>query len=142
MFCFSNSDHVMFSRELAFCLSIIYAYICTWMHLHRTSLARNSSHGCHHVVKRSINELLNPCLIQEMQSTFALIWRISTKGLNDYRPFYLGVFIALFQFMWPLQGIVSGFFKIIIFINFSFPCRQVNRVITEKRFSGVTARVT
>ena len=44
----------MFSREFAFCLSIIYAYIFAWMQLHRTSLGRNSSQGYHYVVKRSI----------------------------------------------------------------------------------------
>ena len=33
------------------CLSIIYAYIFAWMHLHRTSLGRNSSQGYHYVVK-------------------------------------------------------------------------------------------
>ena len=35
-FCFPNSDHVMFSRESAFCLFINYAYIGTWMHVHKT----------------------------------------------------------------------------------------------------------
>ena len=54
MFCFLNSQQVMFSREFAFCLSIIYAYILAWMHLHRASLGRNSSHGYHYVIKRSI----------------------------------------------------------------------------------------
>ena len=44
----------MFSREFAFCLSIIYAYILAWMHLHRASLGRNSSHGYHYVIKKSI----------------------------------------------------------------------------------------
>ena len=31
MFCFPNSDHVMFSREFALCLSINYAHICVWI---------------------------------------------------------------------------------------------------------------
>ena len=44
----------MFSREFAFCLSIIYAYILAWMHLHRASLGRNSSHGYHYVIKKFI----------------------------------------------------------------------------------------
>ena len=48
----------MFSREFAFCLSIIYAYILVWMHLHRTSLGRNSSQGYHYVIKKSINVAL------------------------------------------------------------------------------------
>ena len=52
MFCFLNSQQVMFSREFAFCLSIIYAYILAWMHLHRASLGRNS--GYHYVIKKSI----------------------------------------------------------------------------------------
>ena len=30
-FCFPNSDHVMFSREFAFCLFINYAYMCRWI---------------------------------------------------------------------------------------------------------------
>ena len=51
MFSFPNSEYVMFSREFAFYLSIIYAYIFAWMHLHRTSLGRNSSQGYHYVVK-------------------------------------------------------------------------------------------
>ena len=41
-------------QGFAFCLSIIYAYILAWMHLHRTSLGRNSSHGYHYVIKKSI----------------------------------------------------------------------------------------
>ena len=31
MFCFPNSDHVIFSREFALCLSINYVQICAWM---------------------------------------------------------------------------------------------------------------
>ena len=34
MFCFPNSNHVMFPRKFAFCLDINYAYIGTWMHMH------------------------------------------------------------------------------------------------------------
>ena len=34
MFCFPNSNHVMFPRKFAFCLHINYAYIGTWMHMH------------------------------------------------------------------------------------------------------------
>ena len=44
--------------------------------------------------------------------------------------------------MWPLQGIVSVLFLIIISINYTFPCMQVNSVINKKKFSKVTARVT
>ena len=33
MVCFLNSDHVMFSREFAFCLFINYVYICMWMNM-------------------------------------------------------------------------------------------------------------
>ena len=44
----------MFSREFSFCLSIIYAYIFAWMHLHRASLGRNSCQGYHYVVKKSV----------------------------------------------------------------------------------------
>ena len=47
MFCFPNSDHVMFSREFAFCLFINYAYICTCI---RRNLRKNSSLGYHRVV--------------------------------------------------------------------------------------------
>ena len=51
MFCFHNSDHVMFSREFAFCLCINYAYTGTWMQVHKTKLEKkNSSLGYHHVV--------------------------------------------------------------------------------------------
>ena len=49
-FCFPNSDHVMFSTEFAFCLFINYAFICTWMHVHKGTFGRNSSLGYHHVV--------------------------------------------------------------------------------------------
>ena len=43
MVCFINSDHVMFSREFAFCPFINYAYLmCTWMHAHRTKLERDT----------------------------------------------------------------------------------------------------
>ena len=42
--------------------------------------------------------------------------------------------IALFQFMWPLQGIVSVLFLIIILINYTFPCMQVNSMINKKKF--------
>ena len=45
MFCFPNSDHVLFARECAFFLVINYAYICTWMHVHGTTFERNSSLG-------------------------------------------------------------------------------------------------
>ena len=31
MFCFPNSDHVMFFREFALCRSINYAHICAWI---------------------------------------------------------------------------------------------------------------
>ena len=40
MFCFPNSDHVIFSREFAFCLCINYVYIGNWMHLHKTQLEK------------------------------------------------------------------------------------------------------
>ena len=43
MFCFPNSYHEMFSREIAFCLFINYAYIWTWMHVHKMTFERNSS---------------------------------------------------------------------------------------------------
>ena len=48
MFCFPNSDHVMFFREFAFCLFINYA--CIHMHVNKTTFERNSSLGYHHVV--------------------------------------------------------------------------------------------
>ena len=44
-FCFPNSDHVMFSREFAFCLFINYAYMCRWIYVHRTTFERNNSLG-------------------------------------------------------------------------------------------------
>ena len=50
MFCFPNSDHVMFSREFFFCLFINYVYIYTWMHVHKTTFERNSSLGYNHMV--------------------------------------------------------------------------------------------
>ena len=50
MFCFPNSDHVLFARECAFFLVINYAYICTWMHVHGATFERNSSLGYNHVV--------------------------------------------------------------------------------------------
>ena len=52
MFRFPNSDHVIFSREFAFCLFINHAHICTRIHVHRTKFERNtnSSQGYHHVV--------------------------------------------------------------------------------------------
>ena len=44
--CFPNSDHVMISREFAFCLFINYAYIGTWMHVYKTTFEKkNSSPG-------------------------------------------------------------------------------------------------
>ena len=49
MFCFLTSEHVMFSREFPFCLFINYAYICTWMHVHKMTFERNGSLGYHHV---------------------------------------------------------------------------------------------
>ena len=47
MLCFSNSDHVIFSRECAFCL-----FVNKHMHMPKTKLKRkkNSSLGYHHVV--------------------------------------------------------------------------------------------
>ena len=42
MFCFPNSDHVMFSREFAFCLFINYAFICMWMHVHKTKFEKKT----------------------------------------------------------------------------------------------------
>ena len=52
MFRFPNSDHFMFSREFAFCLFINYAYVCTWMHVYKTTFEKkkNSSLGFRHVV--------------------------------------------------------------------------------------------
>ena len=50
MFCFPNSDHVMFSREFDFCLFNNYAYVGNWMHLHKTQFENNTSLGYHHVV--------------------------------------------------------------------------------------------
>ena len=43
MICFPNSDHVMFSREFAFCLFINYAYIGTWMHVCKTTFEKKNS---------------------------------------------------------------------------------------------------
>ena len=43
MICFPNSDHVMFSREFAFCLVINYAYIGTWMHVYKTTFEKKNS---------------------------------------------------------------------------------------------------
>ena len=37
MFRFPNSDHFIFSGEFAFCLFINYGYVCTWMHVHKTT---------------------------------------------------------------------------------------------------------
>ena len=37
-------------QAIAFCLFINYAYICTWMHVHKTTFERNSSPGYHHVI--------------------------------------------------------------------------------------------
>ena len=53
-FCFSNSDHVMFSREFAFCLFIDYAYMCGWIYAHRTTFERNNSLGYSIQAKRSV----------------------------------------------------------------------------------------
>ena len=39
----SSLDHLMFSREFAFCLFISYARRCTWMQVHRTKFKTNSS---------------------------------------------------------------------------------------------------
>ena len=43
MICFPNSDHVMFSREFAFCLFVNYAYIGTWMHVYKTTFEKKNS---------------------------------------------------------------------------------------------------
>ena len=40
----------MISREFAFCIVINYAYIGTWIHVHKTKFEKNSSLGYHHVV--------------------------------------------------------------------------------------------
>ena len=40
---FPNSDHVMFSREFAFCLFVNYAYIGTWMHVYKTTFEKKNS---------------------------------------------------------------------------------------------------
>ena len=50
MFCFPNSDHVIFPREFAFCLFINCAYIGRWIYVHNTTFERSSSLGYHHVV--------------------------------------------------------------------------------------------
>ena len=52
MFRFPNSDHFMFSGEFAFCLFVNYGYVCTWMHVHKTTFEekKNSSLGFRHVV--------------------------------------------------------------------------------------------
>ena len=42
MICFPNSDHVMFSREFAFCLFMNYAYIGTWMHVYKTTIEKKT----------------------------------------------------------------------------------------------------
>ena len=42
MFCFLNSDHMMFSRQFAFCLFINYAYVVTWMHVHKTKFEKKN----------------------------------------------------------------------------------------------------
>ena len=47
MFCFPNSDHVMFSMEFTICRFINYTYICRCMHIHRLTFERNSSLGYH-----------------------------------------------------------------------------------------------
>ena len=45
MFCFPNTDHVMFSREFVFCLFINYVYTGKWMHMHKTKFeTKNSQH--------------------------------------------------------------------------------------------------
>ena len=45
MFCFPNSDHVMFFIEFTICLFITYTYIYRCMHIHRTTFEINSSLG-------------------------------------------------------------------------------------------------
>ena len=45
MFCFLNSDHMMFSRQFAFCLFINYAYVVTWMHVHKTKFEKKLFSG-------------------------------------------------------------------------------------------------
>ena len=42
MFCFWNTDHVMFFREFAFCLFMYYAYIGTWMHVCETKFEKKN----------------------------------------------------------------------------------------------------
>ena len=49
MVCFINSDHVMFSREFAFCPFINCENLCTWMYAHRTKFERDSSLKYHHL---------------------------------------------------------------------------------------------
>ena len=50
MFCFPNSDHVMFSREFALCLSINYAHICAWI---RRSLKKSSGARSHDLIQQT-----------------------------------------------------------------------------------------
>ena len=50
MFCFPKSDHVMLSREFAFCFPTNYACTCMWMQVYKTTFERNSSLGYHHVI--------------------------------------------------------------------------------------------
>ena len=45
MFIFPNSDHVTFSTELAFCFFIYYAYICTWVYVHKTKFEKKKFSG-------------------------------------------------------------------------------------------------
>ena len=47
MFCFPNSDHVVFTMEFTICNFINYTYICRYMHMHRTKFEINSSLGYH-----------------------------------------------------------------------------------------------
>ena len=45
MFCFPNSDDVMFSREFAFFLFVNYAYVGTWMYVPKTKFEEKKFSG-------------------------------------------------------------------------------------------------
>ena len=86
MFCFLNSQQVMLSREFAFCLSIIYAYILAWMHLHRASLGRNSSHGYHYVIKKSLLRWLDTVFWGQYLPSLSINYVVINKYLEKWPP--------------------------------------------------------
>ena len=130
MFCFPNSDHVIFSREFAFSLFIIMYTYARGMHVHRTTVERNCSLWYRHAVCNGATKCIQAKKVFSMDAKKVLAF-FSFRCYTDTKGTYHAVLIK------PVF-VERGFAVIYVFFFFNVdpPLKQSSQ--GEPAGKGVT----